>query len=103
MKMFGERGEKSSQVWLQRKASDGRVVRKVRREKLPCNPASFAQSSQDGSPSTGAAENKQVGTGRPLEPHRLVAKTGINKECFRPKRRYGLKREGGWADLVGSG
>ena len=48
-------------------------------------------------------KTNRMGTGRPLEPHRPVAKTGINKECSRPKQRYGLKREGGWADLVGRG
>lgn len=45
VKMFRERGEKSTQVWLQRKASVGRVRREVRRGDRPCSRPSFAQSS----------------------------------------------------------
>ena len=45
VKMFRERGEESTQVWLQRKASMGRVRREVRRGNCPCNCPSFAQSS----------------------------------------------------------
>lgn len=46
VKMFRERGEKSTQVWLQRKASVGRVRREVRRGDRPCSRPPFAQSSQ---------------------------------------------------------